>query len=144
MAGTHQVCKKQAQSRDTDNLFHTIQHCKISFSTQGLANDRSENVEPLFRTKGYHFGSDSYPEFSPRIGSYDSKPPTPSKRVEYKNQLSVNCEVPPCMTAAHQVCGEQARSRARDQIMFASSWGLKRCQWRRQYRLMACSSSAPG
>ena len=50
----------------------------------------------------------------------------------------------PRMAAAHQVCGEQARSRASDQIMFASSWGLKRCQWRRQYRLMACSSSAPG
>lgn len=44
----------------------------------------------------------------------------------------------------HQVCGEQARRRARDQIMLASSWGLKRCQWRRQYRLIACSSSAPG
>ena len=44
----------------------------------------------------------------------------------------------------HQVCGEQARRRARAQIMLASSWGLKRCQWRRQYRLMACSSSAPG
>ena len=44
----------------------------------------------------------------------------------------------------HQVCGEQARRRARAQIMLASSWGLKRCQWRKQYRLMACSSSAPG
>ena len=72
----------------------TLLYCnpvQISVSTGGLANDRSENVEPLFRTKGYHFGPDSYSEFSSGNRSYDSKLLAPSKRVGYKNQLSVNC-----------------------------------------------------